>query len=286
MPINESKYFFATNEPRLAIMIPLHPTSLEFLATPEKIQNVRFDPHKWQDVPRPANFHGAWPPATSTQLMDMNFTLDDMGGNRAANQFQKKHGEQVNDDCLAKFCWQEAGLTSGIYCHEANCDHTFAEWLTGQRRWRERLEIHRTGDTGYGLYSKANPRVGWKGIWKKDDILGAYLGELLSERTCNTDYCHEVSIGPKFEKTGAPIAYIDAEKYGNYVRFCNHSCDHNAVISEARVGKERVLVLRATRLITAGEQICIDYGTDYFQSRQCLCSSTNCRYPYTVDTTR
>ena len=125
MPINESKYFFATNEPRLAIMTPLHPTSLEFLATPEKIQNVRFDPHKWQDVPRPANFHGAWPPATLTQLMDMNFTLDDMGGNRAANQFQKKHGEQVNDDCLGKFCWQEAGLTSGIYCHEANCDHTF-----------------------------------------------------------------------------------------------------------------------------------------------------------------
>ncbi|KAL1609189.1 hypothetical protein SLS59_001553 [Nothophoma quercina] len=82
-----------------------------------------------------------------------------MGGNRAANQFQKKHGEQVNDDCLGKFCWQEAGLTSGIYCHEANCDHTFAEWLTGQRRWRERLEIHRTGDTGYGLYSKANPAV-------------------------------------------------------------------------------------------------------------------------------
>ncbi|KAF1360617.1 SET domain-containing protein, partial [Lizonia empirigonia] len=101
--------------------------------------------------------------------------------------------------------------------------------------------------------------------------LGAYLGELNPTRTENTDYCHEVAIGPEFEKTGAPVAYIDAEKCGNYVRFCNHSCESNAKIYSARVGKERILALRATKHIAAGEQICIDYGTEYFQSRQCLC---------------
>jgi hypothetical protein len=267
----------------MAIMNPLHPTSLDFPATPEEIHNVLFDPRKWQNVPRPTNYHGTWPPTNMSQLMNTDFTLDDMGGNRAANQFQKEHGEQVNDECLGKFCWQEAGLVNGVYCLEANCDHTFAEWLTGQRCWRERFEIRRIPDMGYGLYSKMNPGTGWKGVWKKDEILGAYLGELLPEHTCNTDYCHEVTIGPKFEKTVAPIAYIDAEKHGNYVRFCNHNCNSNAMIFEARVGKERVLVLRATRRITAGEQICIDYGTDYFQSRQCLCRSAKCKYPYAVN---
>lgn len=282
-PIAESKYFYAVDEARFAIINPVHPISMEFPAMPEKIQRMRFDPRKWQNIPRPTNYHGAWPPTSALQLMNTDFTLDDMGGYRAAKRFQKKHGNQINEECLGKFCWQEVDFLNGVYCGEANCDHTFTEWLTGQRRWRERFEIRTISGMGYGLFSKRNPRLGWKGTWRKGDILGVYLGELNPTRTENTDYCHEVAIGPEFEKTGAPVAYIDAEKCGNYVRFCNHSCESNAKIYSARVGKERILALRATKHIAAGEQICIDYGTEYFQSRQCLCGSARCKYPNAVN---
>ncbi|KAJ4363714.1 Histone-lysine N-methyltransferase ehmt1 [Ascochyta clinopodiicola] len=256
---------------------------VKFPATPENIKCIRFDPGKWQNVTRPTNYHGPWPPTSASQLLNTDFTIEDMGGNRAAKYIQKRHGEQINEECLGKFCWQRAGLPNGIYCLEANCDHTFTEWLTGQVRWRERFEIRTNPGMGYGLYSKANPRVGWNGTWKKTDILGAYLGELLPARNENTDYCHEVTIGPEFQKTSAPVAYIDSEKYGNHVRFCNHSCESNAKILEARVGKERVLALRATTWIKAGEQIRIDYGDDYFRCRQCLCGSEVCKYPNAVN---
>jgi hypothetical protein len=282
-PIVQSKYFYAVGDARFAIANHVHPTSTEFPATPEKIKGIRFDHRKWQYIQRPANYHGPWPPTSVSQLMNTDFTLDDMGGNREATRFQKKHGEQRNEDCLGKFCWQEVGSTNGIYCLKANCGHSFAEWLTGQARWRQRLEIRQIPGMGYGLFSKMNSKVGWKETWKKDDILGAYLGELIPERTGNTDYCHEVTIGPEFKNTRAPVAYIDAEKCGSYVRFCNHGCESNAGIFEARVGKERVLALRATKPIAAGEQICIDYGSDYFHDRQCLCGSANCKYPDTVN---
>ncbi|KAF9699552.1 hypothetical protein EKO04_002310 [Ascochyta lentis] len=282
-PFVQNKYFYAADAALFAITNPIHTTSTELPATPEKIINIRFDPCKWQNVPRPTNYHGPWPPTSASQLLNTDLTIDEMGGNRAAKQFQKKNGEQINEECLGKFCWQKSGLPKGIYCLELNCDHTFEEWLTGQSRWRERFEIRTIPGMGYGLFSKMNPRVGWKGTWEKDDILGAYLGELIPACTENTDYCHEVTIGPEFQKKSAPMAYIDAEKCGNYVRFCNHSCESNAKIFEARVGKERVLALRATRWIKSGEQICIDYGDDYFRSRQCLCESASCKYPNAVN---
>jgi hypothetical protein len=92
--------------------------------------------------------------------MNTDISIEDMGGNRAATRFQKTHGEQVNEDCLGKFCWQEAGLAKGVYCLEAECDHNFTEWLTGQARWRERFEIRRVSGMGYGLYSRMNLNVG------------------------------------------------------------------------------------------------------------------------------
>ncbi|KZM26353.1 hypothetical protein ST47_g2587 [Ascochyta rabiei] len=282
-PFVQNKYFYAADEALFAIINPIHTTSTEFPVTPEEIKCIRFDPRKWQNVPRPTNYHGPWPPKSPSQLLNTDFSIDDMGGNRAAKQFQRRHGEQINEECLGKFCWQNAGLPNGIYCLEASCEHTFPEWLTGQARWRERFEVRTNPGMGYGLFSKANPSVGLTGTLKKDDILGAYLGELIPARNDNTDYCHEVTIDPEFQKTSAPVAYIDAEKHGSHVRFCNHSCDSNAKIFEARVGKERVLVLRATKRIKAGEQICIDYGDDYFRRRQCLCRSEKCKYPDAVN---
>lgn len=169
---------------------------------------------------------------------------------------------------------QEVGSIGGFYCHEEACDHSVDEWLTGTEGWEERFEIRSTPGMGYGLHSKQE--------WEEGDILGAYLGELIPRRTGNTDYCHEVLVGPEFSKTGAKVAYIDAEHCGNNTRFCNHSCENNANIVEARVGMDRVLVLKAEKSIAAGAQITIDYGSDYFACRTCLCGSTRCKYPSDV----
>jgi hypothetical protein len=68
---------------------------------------------------------------------------------------------------------------------------------------------------GYALHSKQD--------WSKDDMLGAHLGELLPTRSSNPDYCHEVFIGPDFSKTRPTIAYIDAEKCGDYTWFCDYA---------------------------------------------------------------
>ena len=128
---------------------------------------------------------------------------------------------------------------------------------------------------GCNLYSECK--------WKNGDILGAYVGELIFLCSSNTEYCHEIFIGPEFEKMGAPVAYIDAEKCGYCVRSCNHSCENNANICEKRVEEKRILVLRAAKQIVAGEQICIDYGGAYFRDGQCMCDSVKCRYSDAVN---
>ncbi|KAF2132753.1 SET domain-containing protein [Dothidotthia symphoricarpi CBS 119687] len=207
-----------------------------------------------------------------------------IGTVREQNKFHKKHGEHLKaqEYCLGKYCWQAPAWVPivGHQCArdvtpKALCDHTFSEWMQGCARWESRLEIREVLSMGYGLYSK------WK--WKKNDIIGPYLGELIPETSDNTAYCHEVSIGPMFSNVETPVAYIDAEHCGNYARFCNHSCDNNADICEARVGTERMLVLKANKSIIPGEQICVDYGEDYFRQRQCLCGRETCKYPNLVN---
>lgn len=223
----QDKYFYADGL-RRPLVDQASDSSLGYNYTPRNITALRFNPTIWQNLPRPHSYHGSWPPTSASQLLDTRPLFDNQEDPKA-KLFRKAHGKQIHHDCLGKYCWQHAVLPDGYsLCAEENCNHTFAEWLTGASGWEERLELRITSLMGSGLYSKR--------AWKDGDILGAYLGELIPNRTSNTEYCHEVVIGPAFEKTKAPIAYIDAELCGNYVRFCNHSCEHNAVISEGRVG--------------------------------------------------
>ncbi|KAH6638201.1 hypothetical protein C7974DRAFT_451488 [Boeremia exigua] len=261
-PTAQDKYFYTADGSRDPITNQADEESTVYVYPPKNIKALRFDAAKWQNTPRPRNYHGIWPPTCASQLMNTRMLLHDDSESREAKQFRKTNGEQAFHECLGKFCWQQTDLPDGIFCVEENCNHTVKEWLTGAASWEERFEFQTLPHMGHGLFSKCN--------WKKGNILGAYLGELIPSRTSNTEYCHEVFIGPEFEKTGASIAYIDAERCGNYVRFCNHSCENNANISEERVGEERVLVLRATKRIAAGEQVTIDYGTDFFRGGQCL----------------
>jgi hypothetical protein len=207
--------------------------------------------------------------------MNVDISVDDIGSLTKQSNFMRKHGELVDEEsCLGKWCWQSTDWSDFLCAQDfdsrAKCDHTFAEWSKGCGSWKKRLEIKKAPGMGYGLYSKQS--------WKKGDVLGVYLGELIPRRNKSTDYCHQVKIGPDFSKTEAQVAYVDAEKCGNYTRFANHSCDNNANIVEAKIGNERVLAMRAIRAIAPGEQVCIDYREDYFRERQCLCGTKKCKY--------
>ena len=245
--------------------------------TPQLITSLQFDASKWTGIPRPNTFIGVWPPVSASPLMNTELVLEDIGTRRQQNNFLKDKGdESVKNDCLGKYCWQTGQWASDYLCARdfdmyAICDHDFAEWLQGSADWESRFEIRNVPGMGYGLFSK------W--AWHKGDVLGAYLGELIPEQPETTDYCHQVQIGLEFTEAAATFAYIDAEEYGNFTRFANHSCENNAIIMEARVGKERVLALRAVRSIAVGEQVWINYGDDYFRHRRCLCGSKKCKYP-------
>uniref|UniRef100_A0AC34QE42 Methionine synthase n=1 Tax=Panagrolaimus sp. JU765 TaxID=591449 RepID=A0AC34QE42_9BILA len=76
---------------------------------------------------------------------------------------------------------------------------------------------------------------------------------------------------------------IDAQNCGNFTRFMNHSCNNNlncrVVYIGGDCGRIPSPVFFAMRDIQSGEQLTIDYGTDYFEilGIACQCGEENCR---------
>ncbi|CAO2656655.1 Nn.00g054580.m01.CDS01 [Neocucurbitaria sp. VM-36] len=280
--INNGKHFYTALKAkyRKPIDNDIKSEDSPWSVTPKVITSLKYEAWKWKDAAKPATFCRRWPPSSATELMNVDIKLEDLGTQNEQEEFLEQHGDLIKDDCLGKYCWQNCDWSSEFLCAKdfdarAVCDHTFSEWKQGCAQWQTRFEIRAVSGMGHGLYSK------W--AWSKGDVLGAYLGELIHAKPKNTDYCHQVKMGPDFSRTRAQVTYVDAEKHGNFARFCNHSCENNAIITEARVGNERVLALRAITDIAVGEQVSIDYGSDYFQERQCLCGKPNCKYPNTTN---
>lgn len=73
----------------------------------------------------------------------------------------------------------------------------------------------------------------------------------------------------------ARSVYIDAKRYGNMARFINHSCEPNCQVEEWYVDGLPRLVVVATRLIRAGEEVTFDYGGGY--NLVCKCNSKKCK---------
>lgn len=152
-----------------------------------------------------------------------------VGTSRQQKAFLRRNGDFSKPDCIGQSCWYST-FCNADFDSSTPCTHTFAEWSQPCSVWQSRFEVCPVGGVGYGLFTTH--------AWKTGDILGPYLGELFPHQTSNTDYCHEVSIGPEFSKKRTAVAYVDAEHAGSFVRFANHSCKNNAVIVEARVGSD------------------------------------------------
>ncbi len=91
-----------------------------------------------------------------------------------------------------------------------------------------------------------------------------YFGRELSEAeqyTSRSKYLFEIS---------SKIT-IDGQARKNIARYINHSCKPNA---EPEIEKGKIFIF-SKRKIKAGEEICYDYGKDYFNEhigkRKCKC---------------
>ena len=82
---------------------------------------------------------------------------------------------------------------------------------------------------------------------------------------------HDQARGPNWLGTGWE-SWIVPDR-GNPIRFTNHSCDPNVIVSEG-------LVVKAIRDIPSGDEILLDYATteiDPFWQLHCCCRSPRCR---------
>lgn len=61
--------------------------------------------------------------------------------------------------------------------------------------------------------------------------------------------------------------YVDAEGYGNYARYINHSSNGNVEPSYVLSGGVIHVILLAKKIIPIGTQICYDYGDIYWKKR-------------------
>jgi hypothetical protein len=110
---------------------------------------------------------------------------------------------------------------------------------------------------------------GW-GVFAEQDLkpmdyIGEYGGIVRRKKRSDAKnaYCFQYSI-----ISGDSTRYtIDALDQGGVVRFINHSANHNLMSELATHQNLSHIVLFVSRLIKKGEQLCYNYGPDYWKRR-------------------
>jgi len=150
-------------------------------------------------------------------------------------------------------------------------DIMHTDGLNNLREPSERFDLKRVQGFGLGLFAKKEIKEGV--------TIGEYTGELINEREFIR---RDLLIGFNkqinfFYQTGTGMT-IDANPMGNHTRFINHSCEPNCYVTchwleETDLPK---VFVHAQRQIREGEQLFIDYSTDYFTDLRCLCNTDSC----------
>jgi SET domain-containing protein len=92
-------------------------------------------------------------------------------------------------------------------------------------------------------------------VFRKGDFIIEYTGERIP--TAEAD-----RRGGKYLFVLNPETTVDGKGRANTARYINHSCRPNA---EAEIDEdEQKILIRARRTIKPGEEICYDYGTEYW----------------------
>lgn len=111
--------------------------------------------------------------------------------------------------------------------------------------------------------------IGW-GVFAEQDLptmryIGEYAGIVRHKKRADSKnaYCFQYSL-----ISGESTNYtIDALNQGGIVRFINHSSSPNLMSALATAHNLSHIVIFATRPIKKGEQLCYDYGPDYWKKR-------------------
>jgi hypothetical protein len=195
-------------------------------------------------------------------------------------------------------------------CNDPWCKHTFERWSNAMSHWHDHFELRKTKDRGIGVYTKR--------AFRMNDVLGWYAGEIVPNAGdhLKNDYLMTMPVGissdpdspypsdgdsddsddsytegpPPSSRRSSKTAtttyvssevcvMIDAQRAGNWTRFINHSCQPLAHFRMCRVGKMRVMVVRAARNIPAGVELTVGYGEKYYGRHTrhiCHCGAKKC----------
>ncbi|KAI6181020.1 hypothetical protein M3Y98_00784000 [Aphelenchoides besseyi] len=142
-----------------------------------------------------------------------------------------------------------------------------------------------TNGKGIGLRALESIERGRFLIEYSGEIISAIEAKKRSMEYKSTDQQHHY-IFTLNEHTGDEChqTFIDATKFGNLARFCNHSCDPNLQPMILRYGRSiPVMALFACRDIQVGDELAYDYGkltanrSNLQDGKPCRCDASNCR---------
>lgn len=129
---------------------------------------------------------------------------------------------------------------------------------------RHLVELQEYPVRGIGVRALAN--------FKKGDILDEFVGQILSTGSLDLKY----AISVDSEREPEDWMFISPKRLGNWTRFINHSCEASTEFKRMTIGDRVVINVIATRDIFLFEEITVDYGEDYWESRECHCGALNC----------
>eukprot|EP00761_Pharyngomonas_kirbyi_P014838 gb/GECH01014868.1/.p1 GENE.gb/GECH01014868.1/~~gb/GECH01014868.1/.p1 ORF type:complete len:722 (+),score=128.54 gb/GECH01014868.1/:1-2166(+) len=150
-----------------------------------------------------------------------------------------------------------------------------------QKGTQLRLEVFKTRDKGWGL--RTNELV------PRGTFVGEYNGELISDDEAERR-------GLRYDEKGCSYLFdvgvedeskfcIDSYRYGDSMRFANHSCQSNLETRPVFINNQDLRISRiayfASRDIKEGEELTFDYKYEAVSNKEyrilCRCGAPNCR---------
>jgi hypothetical protein len=102
--------------------------------------------------------------------------------------------------------------------------------------------------------------------FKKMEFIAEYVGKVRKRKRTDRKnaYCFEYILAPGIRS----VYTIDALEQGGVARYINHSSKPNLLSSLATYNNLSHVILYAKEPIAKGEQLCYDYGPDYWAKRR------------------
>jgi serine/threonine protein kinase len=209
-----------------------------------------------------------------------------------SNVYTRKIRLQAEEDVSACECYKRAkdmnevvdvvclyddtcsNRKSQIECLAGFCKKKHCANMRLQKNQRSSVKIVDAAAKGRGIVCTT---VG--GILK-GALIDEYVGEVINEAEHEKRMELYSAAGGHFYMMGLGRGeYLDAARYGNAMRFLNHSCSPNAKCEFWSVAAETRIAVVATRRIAEEEEVTIDYGWGRaIKGTVCACGDKLCRF--------